>query len=102
MEADPDPLGEGWGGIVGRVDDEKDPRPSLGGDEELVEGGSEGMEGNGSSVSSGMAGRVSVIGRHITVAHSRGPELGVLPSRSALAPSAAFHLAYCSFCSICT
>ena len=32
---------------------------------------------------------------------SRGPEVGVLPSRRAFAPSAAFHLAYCSFCSIC-
>jgi hypothetical protein len=86
--------------MAGRVDEEKDPRLSLGGDEELVEGGSEGIEGNGSSVSSGMAGHVSAIGHHTSVAHSRGPELGVLPSRSALAPSAAFHLAYCSFCSI--
>jgi hypothetical protein len=103
MEGRPAPFvaaGEGRGEMIGVIsldplagktggDARAGGRVFVGGDMpcnavEAVPGEADGRVGNGDSSCSGIG----------------GPEVGVRPSRSALAPSAAFHRAYCSFCSI--
>lgn len=86
----PDP-----GCMVGRVEDEKDPLdgpgPSLVG-AFAVPGDPLGNSGKGLISVSGIAACQN--DKHMQQVDSRGPEVGSRPSRSAFAPSAAFHRAY--------
>jgi hypothetical protein len=100
-----DPAGEpllGGGDMMGRVVEENDPRVMPGELWSWVEatpGEPTGSSGKGLISVSGIAVTLAT-SYNTTVGSLRGPETGSLPSRRALAPSAAFHLAYCNFCSI--